>query len=286
MAWFGFALLAAFSESLNHVFSKKGLKHVDEFAASWGMRFFAALLLLPAIFIFHIPEIKPVFWIALAIGAPLYLAAQVLFMKSIKDSDLSITAPFVTFTPLFLLVTSPLIVHEFPPVAGILGISLVVLGAYVLQIKEFHKGYLAPFKALFKEPGPRLMLIVAFIWSITSNIDKIGVANSSPIFWAFSLSLMMVILLAPIILIRQKSKVKAGDAKHLFPIGVASAFTLIFQFTAISMALVAYVIAIKRASSVLSVAWGHFVFKEKNVRERIAGAAIMVAGVLLIAFSH
>ncbi|MCZ0904811.1 EamA family transporter, partial [Microcoleus sp. HI-ES] len=77
---------------------------------------------------------------------------------------------------------------------------LIVSGSYLLNIKEKSKGYLAPFKALLDEPGPKLMLIVAFLWSITSNFDKIGVKNSYPIFWLFSLFGTMTVLLLPVLL--------------------------------------------------------------------------------------
>jgi uncharacterized membrane protein len=45
---------------------------------------------------------------------------------------------------------------------------------------------------------------------------------------------------------------------------------------------VAYVIAIKRTNGMMSVLFGHFFFKEKNIKEKLLGSAIMLAGVLLI----
>jgi drug/metabolite transporter (DMT)-like permease len=52
--------------------------------------------------------------------------------------------------------------------------------------------------------------------------------------------------------------------------------------TAISLTLVPHVIAIKRTSTLLSVVWGHFLFRESGFRKRLAGSAVMLAGVLLI----
>ena len=54
-----------------------------------------------------------------------------------------------------------------------------------MNITKISDGLLGPFKALLRKKGPKLMLFVAFLFSITSNIDKIGAQNSSPIFWAF-----------------------------------------------------------------------------------------------------
>jgi len=68
----------------------------------------------------------------------------------------------------------------------------------------------------------------------------------------------------------------------LIPIGFFCALTVIFQMLAVSLTLVAHVIAIKRASTILSVLWGFLIFKKTGFKERLLGAGIMVARVLLI----
>lgn len=55
--------------------------------------------------------------------------------------------------------------------------------------------------------------------------------------------------------------------------------------TAITLALVAYVISLKRLSTVFGVLWGKLLFKEKDFKDRLIGAVIMAAGVILIALS-
>jgi uncharacterized membrane protein len=170
---------------------------------------------------------------------------------------------------------------------GLLGILLIVLGSYFLNIQERHKGYILPFKALIRERGPRLMLLVALIWSITSNFDKIGIGHSSPIFWAVTVNVFIALVLLSIMLYRSGNNMRyiRTNFVALLPIGVCAAATSIFQMVAISLTLVVYVIAIKRTSAIMSVLFGHFVFKEKGVRERLTGAVTMLAGVLCIAFS-
>jgi uncharacterized membrane protein len=51
---------------------------------------------------------------------------------------------------------------------------------------------------------------------------------------------------------------------------------------AVQLTLVAYVVAIKRTSTALSVIWGALFLKEKNIREKLLGVGIMLAGVTLI----
>jgi len=287
MLWFIFSFFTAFFESLKDVFSKKSLKNIDEYVVSWSLRFFALPFLVPLLFFIEIPSLGNKFWLALLVGGSLNVIATILYMKAIKYSDLSITVPMVTFTPLFLLLTSPLIVGEFPTFLGLIGVLLIVLGSYTLNIKQRHEGYLVPFRALLKETGPKLMLLVAFIWSITSNFDKIGVQNSSSIFWAVAVNIFITLVMLPIMLYKSRGSFQhiRINYKALFPVGLFSALTLIFQMTAISLTLVAYVISIKRTSALMSVLFGHLIFKEKDIRERLAGAVIMIVGVLFITLS-
>jgi uncharacterized membrane protein len=287
MVWFIFAFLAAFFESLKDVFSKKGLKNIDEYIVSWSFGFFALPFLIPLLFFIEIPSLGNQFWIALLVGGSLNVITTILYMKAIKYSDLSITVPMVTFTPLFLLMTSPLIVDEFPNFLGLIGVLLIVLGSFTLNIKQRHEGYFAPFKALLKEKGPKLMLLVAFIWSISSNFDKIGVQNSSPILWVIAVNIFITLVMLPIMLYKSQRSVQqiSTSYKALLPIGLFSALTLIFQMTAINLTLVAYVISIKRTSAIMSVLFGYFIFKEKGIKERLIGTIIMIIGVLLITLS-
>ncbi|MDO9574583.1 MAG: DMT family transporter [Candidatus Contubernalis sp.] len=202
----------------------------------------------------------------------------------IKLSDLSITVPLLTFTPLFLLVTSPLILQEFPGPYGLLGILFIVTGSYTLNLKEKTRGFLAPVKALIKEKGAKLMLAVAFLWSISSNFDKMGVQNSSPFFWAIASSTYVSLFLFPLMLVKSQNNLKQLPKRviSVLPVGFFTALTIIFQMSAINLTLVPYVISIKRTSVVMSVIFGHFIFKEKDVKQRLAGSVLMIIGVLLI----
>jgi len=288
MISFIFAFLTAFFESIKDAFSKRGLQAVDEYIASFSFKFFSLPFLIPFVFIFGIPQLGSNYLIALVADGLLNLITIVLYMRAIKVSDLSITVPLVAFTPLFLLITSPLMLGEFPAPLGIAGVLLIVFGSYLLNISRINDGLLGPFKALLKKKGPKIMLLVAFLFSITSNIDKIGVQNSSPIFWAFSINIFVMLALIPLIFFKSKHDFSAvkTDFKILFPIGLFSALTIIFQMIAISLTLVAYVISIKRVSVVLGVIWGRFFFKEKGVKERLFGTTVMVSGVVLITLSQ
>ena len=284
MMWLILASLSAFFEAVKDVVSKHNLKANDEYVVTWSLTFFTAVFLTPLLFIIEIPPLNQQFWIALLIGGIMNAVIALLYIKAIKLSDLSLAVPLVALTPLFMLLTSPLIVGEYPNFFDGIGVFLIVMGSYLLNIKEKSQGYLAPFKALLHQPGSKLMLLVAFLWSITTNFDKIGVQNSSPIFWVFALLTTMSVLLLPVLL-HKTSNPKRQIIQYLpmlMATGFFNALGVIFQMQALTMTLVVQVIALKRTSVLMGVLFGHFIFKEKDIQERFLGAAIMMGGVLFI----
>jgi drug/metabolite transporter (DMT)-like permease len=286
MTWFLFALLTATFESLKDVFSKRTIPHTNAYLVAWAWMALPVPVLLPIVLLQGIPPIGPGYWLALPAIVAVILSSFTLYNLAINQSALSLTVPMVAFTPLFLLVTSPLIVGEFPAPLGLVGIICIVIGSYVLNLKERHKGWLAPYRALFRERGPQLMLLVAFIWSIGANVDKIGVQNSSPFFWTLSANGVSALIMTPIMLARTSGIAQfTHNWKPLVLVGLLTAGIGMTQMTAINMALVPYVIAIKRTSVAMSVLYGYFIFREQNIRDRLSGVLIMLVGMVCITLS-
>lgn len=284
MIWIVFAFSAAFFQSTTDALSKHGLKHLDENIIAWALKFFAVLFLIPLFFWFKVPVLGKNYFLALMIGGSLNVVALILYVKAIKISDLSLSIPMIAFTPLFLLLTSPVLVGEFPKLTGIIGVFLIITGSFILNFNDKQKHYLAPLKAIFIKPGPRLMLIVAFIWSITSNFDKIGIRNSSPLFWGFSTYSFMSVAMIPFILYYSKNPIKQIKQKirFLFIIGLSSAINIFLYMLAIKLTLVVNVVSIVRTSALISVLFGIIIFKEKGFKEKVIGTLIMLAGVFFI----
>ncbi len=281
------ALLTAVITSLLDVLSKKTVQTINEYVVAFSLRFYTLFFLLPFFLFIDIPPINNKFWLALLISGLLNLITSILYMKALKASDISLSVPLVTFTPLFLLVTSPFLVGEIPTFWGMIGVFSIVIGSYVLNLKSKKTGIFAPFKALFHEKGSKMMLCVAFLWSISSNFDKIGVKNSSPLFWSFMVNLFIVLVLFPLVLIKARTDFSQFNIhwKKLVPFGFLNASAVFFQMTAVSLTLVTYVISVKRLSVVFSVLFGYLIFKEQGIKERLLGSLLMVAGVVIIALS-
>jgi drug/metabolite transporter (DMT)-like permease len=295
MLWAVLALGTAFFEAVKDALSKGQLILGDEYLLAWSYCVFALPLTGAYLWWEGIPAIGSEFGWALATGVALNLVAVTLYMRAIKASELSLTLPMLTFTPLFMLITSPLILGEFPDRWGGLGMLLIISGAYLLNLRPTSTSLganngislLAPFRALWNDPGPRVMLLVAFIWSFTANLDKVGVTNSSPAFWLFCFFMAMSIGLSPVVLIKSRRPVLRlrQNFRALFLVGLFGSLALVLQMWALTLTLAAYVVSIKRMSVVFGVVFGHVMFGEKDLTRKLLCAVLMVAGVGLIALN-
>jgi len=165
-------------------------------------------------------------------------------VRALSISPLSLTIPFLAFTPLFMLLTGWVVLREVPNAQGVAGILLIVAGAYAINIDKIRGGVLAPFKAIAREPGSRLMLIVAFIWSISSVYDKVATVNSSPAFYSSFFSVVYGLIYIPLLVIGlRKMPLSRGTTPRLFLLGFVFAVMIMAQMMAIEMTLASYVIA-------------------------------------------
>jgi uncharacterized membrane protein len=64
--------------------------------------------------------------------------------------------------------------------------------------------------------------------------------------------------------------------------GVFTAVAAAAQMTALTLTLAAYVIAVKRTSTLFGVFLGAALFGETRIRERLLGALVMLAGFILL----
>jgi uncharacterized membrane protein len=284
MNWFLYALLCALFLSTSDVFAKKALKNVDEYVVAWGRLIWAAPFILCTVPFTSVPPITSKFWIALLILLPFEITAIILYIKAIKASPLSITTPFLGLTPLFLIVTSFLILGELPDKSGFFGIFLVALGAYSLNLSKTKTGPLGPLRAVVKEKGSLLMVIVALIYSITSILGKIAAQNSSPVFFSIVYVIVVPFLLLPVVYFNTADGAlkQAFSNPNFILLGFFYGLMILCHLNAIVLVEVPYMISVKRTSLLFSIIYGRLIFKEKGFYERLTGGLLILIGILFI----
>ncbi|MGE0083898.1 MAG: EamA family transporter [Desulfococcaceae bacterium] len=284
MQWLLLSLLTALAVSSQDACVKKffsGLTPVEMsvYPLLYSLPLFAvSALLIP------VPHIGPDFLWCFLISIPLNGLTFVLYMKALKISPLSLTVPYLAFTPVFMILTGYLFLDEIPGIRGMSGIGLICAGGYVLQIDPGKWNLLAPVQALFREKGSRIMLFVAFVYSLTSVIGKKAILNSSPLFFTMTFYTLFNVLM--ILFFRVNGNIRLAafrkDAAKGLTAGLMLFFHGLFHGWAISLVQAAYMISVKRLSVVISVLYGRFLFKEENMFFRLSGAVFMLAGTILI----
>ncbi|MCX5847210.1 MAG: EamA family transporter [Deltaproteobacteria bacterium] len=288
MSWFFLSLLAALGLATSDAVTKKYFSDQSPYMMGLIRLGYALPWLLTALF--FIPWIIPdtTFWLCVLIGLPMEALAFYCYMKALKVSPLSLTVPFLAFTPGFIIVTGWIILGEKISPGGLCGIILIIAGAYSLNLSKTEYGLLGPLKAIFKEPGSRLMLFVSFIYAFTSTIGKLAIIHSNPYFFGIIYNVALTMVMIAFIPVA----VKAEPLKNMIKkpligliLGAIVSIAIFSHMLAISMTNVAYMISLKRTSILFGVLYGALWFKEEKIAEKIMGTIIMLSGVFLIGWA-
>lgn len=284
MLWFVFAILTALSVASQDAWVKKWFSHLNAHEMFAVPLLYMLPLSLGTLVFVSVPVLDPVFAWSFAASIPLNAVPYALYMKAIRESPLSLTVPYLAFTPVFMIGTGYIFLGEIPSIWGILGIAAVCAGSYALNIDLKNWTLLGPLTAVFRETGSWIMLIVAFIFSFSAVIGKLAILHSSVMFFQMSifatLSVVMLILYKVFGLISFRALLRE-------PVKGAAAGGLIFCHVlfhgiAIAMTKAAYMISVKRMSILFSVIYGGLVFDEDNIRVRFFGALLMFSGTAVI----
>jgi len=284
--WIVLSLTSAFSLATSDALTKRIITPGNEHAIAWLRIVYSLPVLGAAMLLSPIPALDGAFYAAFCTALPLEIAAILLYYKALRVSPLSLSLPFLSFTPVFLMLFSRLIMGEAVSASGAAGIALVALGGYSLNLSALREGPLGPLKAVLRERGSLYMLIVAMIYSATSALGKLAITHSSPAFFGATYYFALAVCLLPVIAFRQGGRqfllqLKVTARPALLP-GAFDALQSVTHFFAVSMANVAYMIAIKRLSLIIGSGYGFLLFGERNIRERLVGALLMFAGFVVI----
>ena len=216
----------------------------------------------------------------------LNLVSLYLFLSVLKTGELSTYIPLLSFTPLFSAVYANIILGENLNYLQYAGIFFIIMGAYLLYLNKFSS--LNKKKFSLKNKNFFMVIIVALIWSLTPVLDKECMTYSDIYLHGFIQSLGML-LFFPIIFIKQINLKSLSLHKEirvnffilaLVVIGFLSTF---FQLFTLNHIFVAELEALKRSIGIiLSLIFGHYIFKEKINLIKVLAVFIIVLGVINI----
>ena len=184
--WLPLGLGAALGDSGADVVTKRSFSHLPPYGMALARLFAAVPFLGLAALFLRVPPLTPTFWLIVAAMLPLEVTAMLLYMRALKVCHLSLCIPFLAFTPVFLILTGWLVLGEGLSPWGVGGTLMIAAGSYLLGLgvgTAGRVGFFAPLRALAREMGARLMLIVAAIYSCTAALFKLAILHSDPVFF-------------------------------------------------------------------------------------------------------
>lgn len=244
----------------------------------------------------QIPHLDAIAVAALVASAAFNWGATLLSTVALEKEDASLVSPLLTFNPAFTLLIAWLTLAEVPGVRQTIGVAVVLVGAYLLEVEEARIGLLAPVRTLVRRPGVLLAVIASALWGTTTVLEKLAIEHmalpSGPVV-ALLGTFLLVLLLTPGAL--RSSGDKAGQSQQhrwegvrAHPRALAAAVLIagiapLFGFTAIALGLVGYVTALFKLSAVLTILWAWVFLGEGQIRSRLLGASVMLVGGALVA---
>ncbi|HVN74377.1 MAG TPA: EamA family transporter [Methanoregula sp.] len=252
------------------------------------------------------PRIGPDYVPAVIASAFLNIVGLHLIFAALSESDLSLSMPMLSFTPAFLIGTSYLLLGETPSLPGMVGIFVIVGGSYVLNISAAHEHFLDPVRSMLQNRGSWYMLIVAFLFAVSINFDKIALLNSDAVFgMALTLGLIggALLVMASIRFLYRRTRSSPPETilphpplpdtveqavrfrSYFLPallVAVFAATESVSINVAYTLQIVPYVISLKRLGILFMVLYGTVVCRENELVTRFAGSAMMVGGAVII----
>lgn len=274
-------LTSAFMHALwNLILKKSEIKYV---AMNWQVILGGVVAIAAMLFLGLPPRSLWLFAILSGILETLYFF---LLMYAYTDHDFSLIYPVARgAAPALVVIWAAVILNEIPTAGGALGILLIILGLVIigatsLMMNHENKPHLR---------GIALALGVALIISVYTIVDGTAVKQrpDASLTYALSMFALVPFLTTPVVVRRfgwsvfaqawreQRWRLALGGV-----LGIVAYTTALFAY---SFAPLNYSEAIREVSVVIGAFFGWRFLGEKMGGYRLTGAAVIFAGILLIA---
>ena len=205
-------------------------------------------------------------------------------IKALQKGDLSVLGPINAYKSVIGIFVGIFLLSEIPNLWGIMGIALIIYGSYfVLDTTEERFSL-----ALLRKNEIQLRIAAMVLTAIEAVfVKKVILASSTAIAfmswcWFGAFFSVVVMLLYKVNIKNEVKKIKDTQlGKYLalvICIGIMQ-FTTNYAFAHIP---VGYALSLFQLSTIVSVLFGHRIFKEQQIRKKLLGSVIMIAGSIII----
>lgn len=263
-----------------NVFQKKLASNFSTFFINTFTYGGLSCLLLPFILRTDFSSLNNTVWLYGILGGLSGSVGNAFLVKSLSLGDLSLLGPINSYKAVVAMIFGIILLGEIPSLSGILGTVLIIFGSYFVFDTTDEKFSLL----FFKRKDIILRFLALFFTALEAifikRVISLSDINISFVFWCgFGFLFSLPFAFQKKISVSQFSK-----KTLLFFIFLVLMFGLMQYSTnyVFENMNVSYALALFQLSSVLSVIFGYKFFNETQIRKKLIGTLVMIAGAAVI----
>lgn len=282
--WSIFAFSASVFAGINSILQKETLKKlhaVQLITITTAISVVLSLFLIPfADFSLNFREAG-----LIALSSVLYAFAYIFTIRAMRHLDCSVVAPFFNIGTAFTALMAVVIFRERLTPVDLVGISLLVLGGYVLELRS--KNLLQPIKDVIKSDSFHYLFGGVFIFSLGYLLSKYILASMEPVpFFVYQqVGALIVFAMITFFVYRGFSDIKSGlkNGKWLLPLmAVLVIIENLLLFEALKKGEASLVIPLYRTWTLWAVIFGGRILHENHLLKRSLSSVLMILGAAII----
>ena len=275
-------LAAALAHAVWNLASK--YKRGDAFLFVCAYTYASALLCVPISLVFMADGQQVLGWqlaVGAAVSAVLHTAYSLTLQAGYERAELGVVYPVARGTgPVLAMLFAILLLDEQLTAAAMFGAALVVAGILVVTGNPFRSASRRPLQGLLWGAATGATIAAYTVWDGYAVVAL----HLAPVSYYAATLLLQSLILTPSLL-RRRHRIRAAihvDAVPILIVAVFSPLAYILVLTAMLKAPVALVAPLRESSIVIGSLVACLWFREGHLSRRLAGAAIMLAGIAAI----
>jgi drug/metabolite transporter (DMT)-like permease len=278
-------LLRILSNPFANLFQKKlTSKQIHPLVVNFKSYFLLSIVCILFAFFTKWDNLNGQFWIFSAIVGLLGALGNGFLVKALKDGELSVLGPINSYKSVIGLIFGIFLLGEIPNAWGIFGISLIIFGSYfVFDSTDERFSW-----ALLKRKDIQYRFLAMLFTAVEAVFIKKVILYSSPAIAFFSWCWFGAIFSFIILFLfgqNPKLEINKSDKSNFLRYMLLVMCIGTMQFStnyAFSHMPVGYALSLFQLSAIVSILIGHKIFNEKDIRKKLIGSTIMIAGSLII----
>jgi len=279
-----FVIILVIFSALLHVYWNGLLKRgYDKHVFTWWLLFFSLLLFLPLALKFF--ELSPEGLRFALLSGVIHAAYFLSLGYAYEEGELSLVYPIARSAPAIVPFLAYFILGEIVPLKGYLGISLVVLGIFMLNLHEISALGIENALKIFRMKPAIIAMITAWITSFYSIVDKLGVSVMNPIFYIYLMFLFSFLGVSIFVIMKKRALILCElmmNGRFVFISGALCMLSYLLILYAMRLTYLSYVIALRQVGVILSLLIAVILLRERIGKWRVFASVMIFLGLLII----